>query len=1221
MKGNNNNCASENKSNNNINKSVIFNDGESDNQTMSIGNVQNNVNNKGSFFIGKCSHPKYIMDKDDLIFKKLGFTYTNFIMDMDGSTPMFVDTSDFRTVKSVILTFDIVINAGDTKGICIDPSDYWSAVKFYTWSSGASTPTVTRDSTLQSKLLNYCKHKVVCCNAKLKQVGILMSSDGYGTIIEGVIAPSTFDPYLSGLNPLNINVHDNFKIDTVDGRAGVFSYLLGNPYSEYIDNEKSLHLLKPRVLPVGPTDIELPPQTLLYSTGTIYGRYKSEVVSIHSTIGGLKYFDSTVDHLECNEMMFVENVQKASKMYFKISPPSQTVTYKLTVKFALEVIPNFDVIEEIPMYQPPFIYNTQRIFSSIITNIRSFMTLEDFQKYQNKNYNKLYAMTYQKIVINNEFDEGMNAHTQHAIENFDINKNKIIKQDGLLVKTFGNRSRFEKNNNKIIIKKFIEDEERNKYSNKNTLKFDHLRDKLGLAYKGVFKGYEHEFDLNWSGGVIDYDDITDDENLREYEMNKISNKLNKNIYKPRILDIESLDSEFKRKVEIEDQDKSKIKYEGEMTKNKTKDKQDEFDVCYAMNKATRKKKVVSNVIDRSTVAIPDFVDKCVDFLGHNVAEVNYDSSYTRLLKTGSTKPRNINWQYFPVIVAKTKEVVSAICCLKAGSHASQSFEITIYDQDENERKLSINYEEGDLEELEPFKNFVEFFFNQCNAKYFVDFEDKYTIRFFAPAVISQTSYAGALAACIMSVPCGQFISSNIDIDKEKGLVINPLDREILTMKARLTTPECPLLYLAKDPAATNVGTYIISGIRTEEYDLQNVYIVQNIDLFYTYLFLPSKGKHAQHTPMNIYKGMIKSVLANRQRSYGSRYIFCTQTNDMTILSDIAQGKKVTYPASIVGKFRVDNWVTVTMIGSKLVDFTNFYNKYKEIFIQMNIPYFIYNNEVFVYKPVINQYKDVFMSVSPIQNINDTMKINETNGVLNGISGTDVISVAKERIEVLQQSKGINSVNLAEEKLQKIKMLMNAKKENKLDRIKETVEIKIKDEKNPNVKVFPKVTIDDQLIIKDFFQNGKNNIKSIDSGKYTIAKNEDALKLIAALGVQTKIKKGEESKLDQNFINILEDICRKIDLKIILYFLQDNGIIKGNNYTSKGVSVENYKKLYNIFKKKLKMDEEREDLIKTSKKEKKSKENDSDSEEESFNEEEVYGDDNFDHVDYNKDDDE
>lgn len=329
----------------NFNKSVLK---LSDKELFDNSDKQNNI--------AKKNHSKNIE-----IINTYGKNFVNFFCEKVSEMPMFLDTSCPRALKRVAMVKDFIINSGEKIGVFYNPFINTGKIIKFSFSS-LGTQTEELDN-LSSYLKNYSSYKIVCTYIKLVQQSILNLSDGYGTTIDAVIAPSTFDPVTYGENPNNINVSFFNRMNTIDGRKGIKGMIVGTPdqpnnypaSSSKTMNETNI-VMGQCYIPFGSTIQYLGPSgtnaTLTYSDGetediTGWKIILKPVIKVTTTTTQGAVFTSRIP----NESMF----------YARISSPSANVSYRVYAEAIVEVIPNGNLLEEIPMFTPPINYSTVRI--------------------------------------------------------------------------------------------------------------------------------------------------------------------------------------------------------------------------------------------------------------------------------------------------------------------------------------------------------------------------------------------------------------------------------------------------------------------------------------------------------------------------------------------------------------------------------------------------------------------------------------------------------------------------------------------------------------------------------------------------------------------------------------------------------------------------------------------------------------------------------------------
>lgn len=329
--------------------------------------------------------------KNFSILEKYGRLYLNFFSENTTTLPMFMDSSAPRAIKRVVLANEIIIQAGEKVGIYFNP--YINSATIFSIKFTGTSTGFTKIGALSDHLKSYASYKVVSSFIKVMQQSILSSNDGYGTTIDGVIAPASFDVYSYGENPNNVNVSFYHRINTVDGRKGIKGLLIGTPFQDYkypnselsINNCNSIY--GDCYLPFG-TSIKYygdpdRPGTVTYIDGT------TELVN------GTKLIMKPIvkiDQTQLGSGYLVSSPPDESIFYCRISTPSVSVSYRIYAEVVMEVLPVGNLLEEIPMFSPPVNYSTVRIKQAFeqcypmiiegskITPLNEMMSKKNYQK-------------------------------------------------------------------------------------------------------------------------------------------------------------------------------------------------------------------------------------------------------------------------------------------------------------------------------------------------------------------------------------------------------------------------------------------------------------------------------------------------------------------------------------------------------------------------------------------------------------------------------------------------------------------------------------------------------------------------------------------------------------------------------------------------------------------------------------------------------------------------
>jgi hypothetical protein len=324
------------------------------------------------------------------IINTYGKNYVNFFCERITDMPMFLDTSCPRALKRVAMVKDFIINSGEKIGIYYNPFNSRGYLQKFSFAdSGVDIETLDK---LSNYLKNYSSFKIVCTYIKLVQQSILNMSDGYGTTIDAIIAPSTFDPTTYGENPNNIKVSFFNRMNTIDGRKGVKGMIVGTPEQPNNYPSSSNQTMNDTNMVAGSCYIPYgtPIKYIGHPGTTARLIYSDDTYFDFSTFIEIQKPVVAVTNINAGCGVFASRIPNESIFYARISTPSSPISYRVYAEAIVEVIPTGNLLEEIPMFTPPTNYSTIRIKQAFQQSFPSLIQGSYIEKYKNDNFSDPY---------------------------------------------------------------------------------------------------------------------------------------------------------------------------------------------------------------------------------------------------------------------------------------------------------------------------------------------------------------------------------------------------------------------------------------------------------------------------------------------------------------------------------------------------------------------------------------------------------------------------------------------------------------------------------------------------------------------------------------------------------------------------------------------------------------------------------------------------------------
>jgi len=293
--------------------------------------------------------------------------------------PMFTEPPEPVAVKRISSELNINITAGTATSLAFVP--FINRSNFYI--NGTQTPLTTLTATNC-----FSTYKIVAGTIRIKQVGIMSLSDGYGTVMDAIMGPPTDVGYLDS-NFLNIQTGPYKKLTLVDGRKGIKASFIGSTlYPSLEDSEKMLegasYFNCPSIPISGTNQVYFPAFTTLLGRIGGVSFYDSQNTQHIHTPGSektypfdiLRIYNSSGENLSFDLMY---RRPKGDMLFVKISPPSIDISIKVYFDFIVQgkTFPEFST--NMPQVTPPSFFPFEELRNSLC-NVICPLIIDDSPK-------------------------------------------------------------------------------------------------------------------------------------------------------------------------------------------------------------------------------------------------------------------------------------------------------------------------------------------------------------------------------------------------------------------------------------------------------------------------------------------------------------------------------------------------------------------------------------------------------------------------------------------------------------------------------------------------------------------------------------------------------------------------------------------------------------------------------------------------------------------------
>jgi len=344
-----------------------------------------------------------------------------------------------------------------------------------------------------------------------------------------------------------------------------------------------------------------------------------------------------------------------------------------------------------------------------------------------------------------------------------------------------------------------------------------------------------------------------------------------------------------------------------------------------------------------TVFLPDVLGKALKFSHQLVTKVKSTASSNRLFRDATTTLPASSYQYFPVVDKEGKEAVPSIVICNVGVlSCKKTKKYSVTSIEDKKTIISISYDETDFTEegLKQFETALGVIVGYLwGSNYHSTIHTEFSIRFFSPAPLENTSYMLALTAALYGVPSGSYCTGSFS-KKDSYYVPNPIGD--LEVKVKSANIEYPLLVLSNE-GPEGAGINVLSGV-VPMFANGSMVPSFSLDMAMTYLATPFKIRKVNRTPYFQYNEDAQSFLLNNPIPLDRQYIAISNMNRDKLDSFITTKK---FNIRDYVKSDPSNFVNYYAKKNRYVTTKSFFGKNPSLLNDANFWYFRVGDDIYV----------------------------------------------------------------------------------------------------------------------------------------------------------------------------------------------------------------------------------------------------------------------------------
>jgi hypothetical protein len=1082
---------------------------------------------------------QFTVDKDRNIIRKYGMDFLRFFSSGQcQSLPMFTEPPTPKSVKRITNDLSITVTAGNPLNLYIRPFDN---ILILHSQSASPSAIFGRDA-----VNCFVEYRVVAAKIRIKQVGILSMSDGYGTVMDAVVCNPAMPLSFLSSNLLNVQAGPGQKVTMIDGRKGIQANFIGSPFFNPKSPFSGNLYVNMVMSHMGPTPYGgyVPANTMFYAPGGTSLFYEDGTSGAVPNEGIVQKNDTIIG---TDTHLLYANPQ-GEALFVKVSPPSINIVIKVYVDMVVEglVLPDYAV--NMPQIVPPVPFSFERIKWAL----RNFVPMvhEDDTKMigfcaQGMNC-KEFKKPKIKVVSFNWISKNLIKESEDKEENG--------KEIGYCMLRTPPNLPNNSNNNPLPLSYIVDNtgvhtsdgrsfnyessEEEDSFSEAQRI-FKQLAEEGEKELKKAIGTDEHDpnedsyhvlFTSDILEGVIDQlDNAVSKDSLREYlqKNEKISSDLTEEDFLNWIYDNLPPDRikifiKRKAKIILDTYRKkfSKLMLPRENTKDKkpvisqmyklTPTERKELGFCMLKTKIKQEVKIKKKLNQVKEPEVPDILEEASDFCGFPVSILKTSTNANRLFRDGTAPLPEVNYQYFPILDQRLKPSVGIVVFKRGKTEGYEENKISVTDANGDEKTISLYLKLDDFEKPDDYLANLESIINYLYGyAYHKIPEEPYTIAFFSNFKLSQSSYMYALLMAMYGGPSGGFYTGGFKYIDQDRIEIFEMEQKIIEAKLGLASPECPLMVLSKDMYP---GQFIniVAGI-VLSFSEGSLIGSNDLKIATIYGLLPFTSRTIKRTPFYNYAVDDKQIILEKGQKDSRKYIAYSNIYNEAKLTNLIDNGVNNWKMFL--RTNPDNYTCYISEKGKYILARDFYDKHEDLLQDKNLWRYRLKGHLFVEK---NRF------------LSDIRKVKS-------LVGMPLTEKKQEELDLLNQE--INSISEQQVKEAKSKAIDRINKINK-------------EEKGMEYENFDEEAIRDKGKALEAIQENMNkmsrcliNLKRLETkfrgNDQKITNNSVAGQALQKMGILNGVRK--ECKVDEYpFVKHFVDFCKDCGVKgpLVIYRLID-----------------------------------------------------------------------------------
>lgn len=1000
---------------------------------------------------------QFTVEKDRNIIRKYALDFVRFFSSGQcQSLPMFTEPPTPKSVKRITNDISITLNAGNTLSLYIRPFD--NILVLY---NQGSSPNAIFGKDAVSCFIEY---RVVAAKIRVKQVGILSVSDGYGTVMDAVVCNPTMPLPFLGSNLLNIQAGPGQKVTMVDGRKGIQANFIGSPFFHpknpfngnlHIDTIMSVY-----GSPSASTGY-LPANTLFYSPSSTEITYEDGTTGT-IPLEGFNQKNNPV--VGVNTHLLYSNPQGES-LFVKISPPSINIVIKVYVDMVVEgiVLPNYAI--NMPQIVPPVPFSFERIKWAL----RNFVPMvhEDdpqmigfcAQNIESKEFKvpKIKVTSFKwstkNLIKEGQEEDFKKKETGYCMlrappstSNNNVPLAYIVDNTGIHISN-GRSLNYESSEDESSFMEaqriFQQIAEEGEKELKKALEIEKCSPN-GELYHALFTSDILEGVLGQLDNAVsisdfrkylektgkDYSDLTEEDFLSWIYDNIPPNRLRIFIKRKAKIILDRYREKFSKLMLPRENTEDKKPVISQMYKLTPTEKKD-LGFCMLKTKVKQDIKIKQKLNQVKEPEVPGILEEASDFCGYPVSTLKTSTNANRLFRDGTAPLPEVNYQYFPILDQKMKPSVGIVVFKRGKTEGYEENKISVTDANGDEKTITLYLKTDEFEKADEYLANLESIINYLYGyAYHKIPEEPYTIAFFSDFKLSQSSYMYALLMAMYGGPSGGFYTGGFKYIDQDRIEIFEMEQKVIEAKLALASPECPLMVLSKDMYP---GQFIniVAGI-VLSFNEGSLIGSNDLKIATIYGLLPFSSRTIKKTPFYNYAVDDKQIILDKGQKESRLYIAYSNVYNEAKLSNLIDNGVNNWKMFL--RTNPDNFTCYIAEKGKYILAKDFYEKYEDLLQDKNLWRYRLKNNLFVEK---NRFLSDVRKAKSVVGLPLKEKRQEEldmlNQEINNVSEIQVKEVKNKAIDrinkINKEEKGMEYENFDEEAIRDKNKALTAIQEN------------------------------------------------------------------------------------------------------------------------------------------------------------------------------------------------